>query len=180
MKLAPGPNPEVPLVIGAPLATGADIPAVGKGVDRMADRVVDLAVEEEQEDIKAKCERTCGTEKANLISAKSVNKYIVEIQICNDINEDLRIVKDRNVNVEKVLRKIINKAARRSAITITPTCTFKDLGIDSLEVVQILVAIEDTFGIDLQDKDLKTIANMAEFFAYIKIKVAEKNKSSDK
>lgn len=92
----------------------------------------------------------------------------------------MRIVPDRNVNVEKVLRKIISKAARRSAITLAPTCTFKDLGIDSLEVVQILVAIEDTFGIDLKDKDLKTIANMAEFFAYIKIKVAEKNKSSDK
>ncbi len=87
---------------------------------------------------------------------------------------------DKTVNVEKVLRQIISKAARRSDITLTPTCTFKDLGIDSLEVVQILVANEDTFDIDLQDKDLKTIANMAEFFAYIKMKVAEKDKPSDK
>jgi len=87
---------------------------------------------------------------------------------------------DKTVNVEEVLRQIINKAARSSDLTITPTCTFKELGIDSLEVVQILVSIEDTFGIDLQDKDLKTIANMGEFFAYVKTRVAEQNKSHSK
>ncbi len=80
--------------------------------------------------------------------------------------------------MEKVLRQIINKIARRSNIRLTPSSTFKDLGIDSLKVVQILVAIEDTFGIDLQDKDLKTIANMAEFITYIETKVDENNKPS--
>ena len=83
---------------------------------------------------------------------------------------------DNTVNVEKTLKKIIIKTARRSDLNITPGCTFKDLGIDSLEVVQILVTIEDTFDIDLQDRDLKTIANMGEFFTYIKTKVAEKEK----
>jgi acyl carrier protein len=82
---------------------------------------------------------------------------------------------EKTVDVDKVLKKIINKAARRSDITLIPTCTFRDLGIDSLEVVKVLVAIEDTFGIDLQDKDLKTIANMGEFIDYIKTKVGEKD-----
>ncbi len=46
--------------------------------------------------------------------------------------------------------------------------------------VQILVAIEDAFGFGLQQKDLKAIANMVEFFAYTRCKVAEKSKLSDK
>jgi acyl carrier protein len=89
-------------------------------------------------------------------------------------------VSDKDVNVEKFLKRIINKTARRSDLSITPTCTFKDLGIDSLEVVQILVAIEDAFGVDLQDKDLKAIANMGEFIAYVKNKVEEKTRPCDK
>jgi acyl carrier protein len=87
---------------------------------------------------------------------------------------------DKNIVVENILTQIINKVAHRSDLRVAPTCSFKDLGIDSLDVVQILVAIEDAFDIDLQDKDLKTIANMGELFAYIKSKVDEAGKSCDK
>ena len=47
---------------------------------------------------------------------------------------------------------------------------------DSLDVVQILVAIEDTYDIEIQDEDLKSVTNMGDFIKYIEQKVAEKEK----
>ena len=83
---------------------------------------------------------------------------------------------NKNVDVEKTLSGIISHAARRPDFILTLSGTFEDLGLDSLEVVQILVAIENAFDIDLEDKDLKNIGCMGQFIDYIKEKVAERSK----
>ena len=77
-------------------------------------------------------------------------------------------------NVEETLRKIITKITRKENVTLNPTTTFKELGADSLDVVQILVALEETFDIELVDEDLKKLNNMGDFLGYVKKKVAEK------
>ncbi len=41
----------------------------------------------------------------------------------------------------------------------------------------ILVALEDTYEIEIQDEDLQNVTNMGEFIAYVERKVAEKSKS---
>ncbi len=46
---------------------------------------------------------------------------------------------DKDVSAEQTLRKLIAKATKRKNVNMTPTCTFKDLGVDSMSVVQILV-----------------------------------------
>ncbi len=43
--------------------------------------------------------------------------------------------------------------------------------------MQILVALEDTYDIEIQDEDLENVTNMGEFIAYIKRKIAEKTVS---
>ena len=78
------------------------------------------------------------------------------------------------MSTEETIRKIVTKIVRKPDIEFTPTTTFKDLEADSLDIVQILVALEDTFDIEIQDEDLKEIANMGGFIAYIERKVAEK------
>ncbi len=78
------------------------------------------------------------------------------------------------MSTEETIRKIVTKIVRKPDIEFTPTATFKDLEADSLDIVQILVALEDTFDIEIQDEDLKEIANMGGFIAYIERKVAEK------
>jgi len=77
-------------------------------------------------------------------------------------------------NVEETLRKIITKITRKENVTLNPTTTFKELGADSLDVVQILVALEETFDIELVDEDLKKLNNIGDFLGYVKKKVAEK------
>jgi acyl carrier protein len=81
---------------------------------------------------------------------------------------------DKKLQIEETLRQLIARATRKTNVVLTPEATFKALGVDSLEVVHILVSLEDAFGIDIKDSDLKGINNMEGFIDYLKRKVAEK------
>jgi acyl carrier protein len=83
---------------------------------------------------------------------------------------------DNAVPVEETLRKIIAKITRNENVVLTPTTTFKDLGADSLDVVQVMVALEETYDIELVDEDLKAIGTMGGFIDYVKKRIAEKKK----
>lgn len=77
-------------------------------------------------------------------------------------------------SVEETVKKIVTKIVRKPDTDFIPTATFKDFEADSLDVVQILVAVEDTFDIELDDEELQNITDMGGFVAYIERKVAEK------
>jgi acyl carrier protein len=81
---------------------------------------------------------------------------------------------DKTETVEETLRKIIAKITRNDKVVLTPATTFKELGADSLDVVQVMVALEETYNIELVDDDLKTIGNMGGFIDYVKKKLAAK------
>ncbi len=81
---------------------------------------------------------------------------------------------EKSMEVEETLRKIVAKIIRKEDVVLTPTTTFKELGADSLDVVQIMVALEEAFDIELVDEELKSINNMGGFIDYVKKKVADK------
>jgi acyl carrier protein len=81
---------------------------------------------------------------------------------------------DRSQEVEETLRKIVAKITRKENVVLSPTTTFKELGADSLDVVQIMVALEEAFDIELVDEELKAVTTMGGFMDYVKKKVAEK------
>jgi acyl carrier protein len=78
------------------------------------------------------------------------------------------------MSIEETIKKIVLKIVRKEDFDFTPTITFKDLEADSLDVVQILVALEDNFDIEIPDEDLEEITNMGDMIAYVERKVAEK------
>ncbi|MFC1861375.1 acyl carrier protein [Chloroflexota bacterium] len=78
------------------------------------------------------------------------------------------------MSVEEKVKEIITRIVRKPDIDFTPTTTFKDMSADSLDIVQILVALEDTYDIEIQDEDLQDVTDMGGFIAYIERKVAEK------
>ena len=78
------------------------------------------------------------------------------------------------MTVEEQVKSIVTKIVRKPEAEFTPTTTFKDLDADSLDVVQMLVKLEDTFDIEIQDEDLRDVASMGDFVAYIERKIAEK------
>ncbi len=84
---------------------------------------------------------------------------------------------EEKMSVEETVKKIVTRIVRKPEVDFSPTTTFKDLDADSLDIVQILVAVEDTFDIEIQDEELQKITNMKEFLDYIQRKVAEKQPS---
>jgi acyl carrier protein len=65
------------------------------------------------------------------------------------------------------LGEIIDEVAGVPADQVTPDKTFvDDLDIDSLSMVEIAVAAQDKFGVEIPDdqlKDLKTVQDVVEF-----------------
>ena len=49
--------------------------------------------------------------------------------------------------------------------------TFEDLGIDSLEVFEIVMALEDEFEIEIPNEDVENITDIANIVKYIQSKV---------
>ncbi len=81
---------------------------------------------------------------------------------------------DKTIEVEETLRKIVAKILRKEDVVLSRTTSFKDLGADSLDVVQIMVALEEAYDIELVDEELKAITDMGGFIDYVKKKVADK------
>ena len=78
------------------------------------------------------------------------------------------------LSVEETVKKIASRILRKTDINFSPTTSFKDFNADSLDIVQILVAVEDHYDIEIDDEELKDVQNMGGFVAYIEQKVAEK------
>jgi acyl carrier protein len=82
------------------------------------------------------------------------------------------------MSVEETLRKIITRVTRKPETAFSPETTFEDLDADSLDIVQVLVALEDTYDIEIQDEELQEIKNMGDFIAYVERKIGEKGKQA--
>lgn len=60
------------------------------------------------------------------------------------------------------------------ADTITMETTFEDLGADSLDIVELSMALEEEFGLEeMEEDDLSKIATVADLVNYLKGKLGE-------
>lgn len=56
----------------------------------------------------------------------------------------------------------------RAAAQVTPSATFeKDLGLDSLDVVELVMALEEEFGVEIPDAEADKISSVGEAVNYI-------------
>ena len=77
-------------------------------------------------------------------------------------------------SVEEKVKNIVVRIVRKPDLDFKPTASFKDFDADSLDIVQILVAVEDTFDIELDDEELQNLTDMGGFVGYIERKIGEK------
>jgi acyl carrier protein len=82
------------------------------------------------------------------------------------------------MSVEETLKKIVTRITRKPESAFSPETTFEELDADSLDIVQMLVALEDTYGIEIQDEDLQDIKKMGDFVAYVERKISKKGKQA--
>ena len=65
------------------------------------------------------------------------------------------------------LKEIIADHSGEEADTITAETKFADLGIDSLTTVEILMDIEDEFGVEVPDEILDKLVTVKDVVDYI-------------
>ncbi|MCX7914204.1 MAG: acyl carrier protein [Thermodesulfovibrionales bacterium] len=78
--------------------------------------------------------------------------------------------------VEEKVKEIIAKQLGVDQSTITPEVSFvEDLGADSLDTVELVMAFEEEFNIEIPDEDAEKISKVKDAIAYIKDKINSKS-----
>ena len=77
--------------------------------------------------------------------------------------------------VEDKVKEIIVDQLGVDAAKVTPTARFvEDLGADSLDTVELVMAFEEEFDIEILDEDAEKIRSVNEAIAYVKTKTEAK------
>ena len=73
------------------------------------------------------------------------------------------------VGLEEKVKKIIVDQLGVDAAEVTPEASFiEDLGADSLDTVELVMALEEEFGIEIPDEEAEKIATVKDAIEYIK------------
>jgi acyl carrier protein len=73
--------------------------------------------------------------------------------------------------VDERVRKIIGEQLGVEEDEVTPEASFvEDLGADSLDTVELVMALEEEFGIEIPDEDAEKILTVGKALDYIKEK----------
>ncbi len=76
------------------------------------------------------------------------------------------------MNVEEKVKNIIVEQLGVEPEQVKPEAQFvNDLGADSLDTVELIMALEEEFGIDIPDEQAEKIKTVGEAIAHIKEKV---------
>lgn len=74
--------------------------------------------------------------------------------------------------VEEKVKEIISKQLGLNVSEVTPDASFvEDLGADSLDTVELVMAFEEAFNIEIPDEDAEKIQKVKDAIEYIKNKV---------
>ncbi|GAC1322933.1 MAG: acyl carrier protein [Mycobacteriales bacterium] len=70
--------------------------------------------------------------------------------------------------IQTGLAEILNEVAGVSADAVVPSASFTDdLDVDSLSMVEVVVAAEERFGVSIPDDDVAGLATVGDAVSYI-------------
>ncbi|WP_415751966.1 acyl carrier protein [Helicobacter pylori] len=73
-----------------------------------------------------------------------------------------------DTNLFETIRVVIAEQLEIDVSQVTPEAKFvKDLGVDSLDVVELIMALEEKFGIEIPDEQAEKIVNVGDVMRYI-------------
>jgi acyl carrier protein len=76
-------------------------------------------------------------------------------------------------NVAEKIKQIVSEQLGVDEAEVTPTASFvDDLGADSLDTVELVMAFEEAFDIEIPDEDAEKIRTVQDAIAYVQKKVA--------
>ncbi|GHM58104.1 MAG: acyl carrier protein [Candidatus Mesenet longicola] len=75
-----------------------------------------------------------------------------------------------NESIESRVKEIISNQFKKDINQLSASSTFNDLGADSLDTVEVIMAVEDAFGISISDDDAQKMQNLGDIVKYIEHK----------
>ncbi|WQW27531.1 acyl carrier protein [Helicobacter pylori] len=73
-----------------------------------------------------------------------------------------------DTNLFETIRAVIAEQLNIDASQVTPEAKFvKDLGVDSLDILELIMALEERFGIEIPDEQAEKIVNVGDVMRYI-------------
>ena len=69
--------------------------------------------------------------------------------------------------IEKVTQIIVDQLGINAAEVVPEAKFIDDLGADSLDIVEFLMALEDQYGIEVPDEDAEGLQTVADLIRYI-------------
>ena len=77
-----------------------------------------------------------------------------------------------NTELESKVRKIIADRLQVDETSVTPTASYvEDLGADSLDLVELVMAFEEEFKLEIPDQDAETMKTVGASIDYLKQKM---------
>jgi len=78
------------------------------------------------------------------------------------------------MSVEERVKKVVEDQLSVNQDQINPEASFiDDLGADSLDTVELVMALEEEFGVEIPDEEAEKITKVGEAIEYIKAHAAE-------
>ena len=79
------------------------------------------------------------------------------------------------MTIEERVKKVIEEQLSVNQDQITRDASFiDDLGADSLDTVELVMALEEEFGIEIPDEDAEKMTTVGDAVKYIEEKIAKK------
>ena len=72
------------------------------------------------------------------------------------------------MNIQEKIGNIFTKYSKNA--DINPETSLKDLGLDSLDLVEVLMDIEEEFGIEFEDEEMVSLKTVNDVLAIIERK----------
>jgi acyl carrier protein len=80
-----------------------------------------------------------------------------------------------DIELESKVRKIIADRLQVDEASVTPNASYvEDLGADSLDLVELVMAFEEEFKLEIPDQDAETMKTVGASLDYLKKKLDEK------
>ena len=76
-------------------------------------------------------------------------------------------MKGTTIMFEKVKEIIMEQLSISDPDIVTLETTLEDLGADSLDMVEVIMALEDEFDVQIKDEDLESLKCVADLVDYI-------------